>query len=57
MSILLTIFAVIVIAILLILAVDYLAGAAGGDGRLYLLLKALIVIGAALYVLSKLGVV
>ena len=57
MSLILTIFVIVVIAILLILAVDYLAGAAGGDGRLYLLLKALIVLGAALVVMQKAGVV
>ena len=52
------ILAIVVVAVLFI-AVDYIAGAAGAkvDGRLWMLLKGLIVLAALLYVLQRQGVV
>lgn len=47
----------IVIVIVLFIAIDYFAAAVGGDGRLWLLLKGVIVLLALLFVLQRSGVV
>lgn len=57
MSLLWIIVVAIIVAILLILAVDYLAKGLGGDARLYFVLKALIVLIAALFVAQKAGMI
>jgi len=47
----------VAIVIALFIAIDYFAAAAGGDARLWLLLKGLVVIGALVYVLRRTGAV
>lgn len=57
MSILIVLVIAIVIVIVLFIALDYFAGAMGGDGRLWLALKGLIVLIALLFVLQRAGFV
>lgn len=57
MSALILIAVAIVIVIVLFIAMDYFAGAIGGDGRLWLALKGLVVIIALVFVLQRTGYV
>ncbi len=47
----------IIVVVVLFIALDYIASAVGGDGRLWMLIKGLIVLAALLYVLQRQGVV
>lgn len=55
-TLIMIIVAVLIVAVLFI-ALDYFAAAVGGDARLWLLLKGLIVLVALLLVLQRAGVV
>lgn len=55
-SLLLTLVVAIVIVVFLFVAIDYFSSAIGGDGRLWLLLKGLIVLVALVLVVQQTGV-
>lgn len=57
LSLLITIAVAIAIVVALFIAIDYFARAAGGDSRLWLLLKGVVVIIALVMVLQRTGVV
>lgn len=57
MSLLIAIVVAVVIVIVLFIAIDYFARAAGGDSRLWVLLKGVVVLVALLMVLNRAGVV
>lgn len=55
-SLLITIAVAIAIVVVLFIAIDYFASAVGGDSRLWLLLKGVVVIIALVMVLQRTGV-
>ena len=57
MNILILLLIAIVVVIVLFIALDYFASAIGGDGRLWLVMKGIIVLIALLYVLNRSGFV
>jgi hypothetical protein len=57
LDLILLIIVAVVIVLVLFVALDYFAKAIGGDGRLWMLLKGLIVVAALVLVLQRSGVV
>ena len=57
MSIIFALIIAVVIVVAVFIAIDYFAAAGGGNPRLWLLLKGLVVLAAVFYFLQRYGIV